>query len=864
MRIIVFFSLLLCSILTNAQQVMQGVVVDAETGTPLSDVQITVRKEKLILQYTSSDKKGGFKIKTPADSKDSRLFFSLLGYKTVEIELSEVVDKIKIELIPQSFSIKEVTVKAPKIRGQGDTIMYFVDQFSSERDKTIGDVLKKMPGIDIDTEGKITYNGKSINKFYIEGQDLLGGRYGLAVNGIPQKEVGQIEVYEDHQPIRALEGLSFSDQAAINVKLKENAKAHWIATLDVGSGIPLPLWQAKLFAMCIRGDKQNISILKSNNNGHDLSRECQTVATRGLAEEEESYNQGQYLDVTLPGVPYLSQERTLDKRSHLFSTNQLWNLKNDYQLKGQINYLNDEIKAGTSSETTYYLPEEDFTLTEIEDGKADRNMLATTLTVIGNKKSFYLNNSLNTEWKWNDTDLMTQNGDDRIREQASLPSYKISNNFSLVKRISQHSLSLTSFALWQSDPHDLSIRKNGQEQVNQAVTSNLIFNNNSASYSFAWKKLVVSATGGAGFFLHKMENSRTVGIPSDELFVANSTRTNYIHTYLTPKIEWNKKILIATLQCSINYYHYFYKANTTRRAMDYFYCSPSLRVQYNITPDLKWTVFGSLSDKKPDVFRWYDGMIIQNYRNLCQGRLTEKKSSSKMVSTTVAYKNLPLLLFANANVLLQWDDEEYIEKRNFQDDGTIIHSFIPKSYQSSLQIVSARVSKGIYWIDGAASLQGTYYARCSKMNQNETLIPYSTDMYVLSGSINGKIGEIMDWNYNISYSKSMLKTEDEQLFANRGLSNKLSTDWHLGKKITLRADAEHYKNEISEKEFKNIFFLDASFVYKVNRKLEMSLNADNLLNKDRYDYTVTGNLSLYTSKQSIRGRNIFIRFYYLL
>ena len=122
----------------------------------------------------------------------------------------------------------------------------------------------------------------------------------------------------------------------------------------------------------------------------------------------------------------------------------------------------------------------------------------------------------------------------------------------------------------------------------------------------------------------------------------------------------------------------------------------------------------------------------------------------------------------------------------------------------------------------------------------------------------------MDWNYNISYSKSTLKTEDEQLLAYRGLSNKLSTDWHLSKKITLRADTEHYKNEISEKKFKSIFFLDASLVYKVNRKLEMSLNADNLLNKDRYDYTITGNLSMHTSKQNIRGRNIFIRFYYLL
>ena len=51
-----------------------------------------------------------------------------------------------------------------------------------------------MPGINVDTKGKITYNGKEINKFYIEGQDLLEGKYGIATNGIPQQEVGTVEV----------------------------------------------------------------------------------------------------------------------------------------------------------------------------------------------------------------------------------------------------------------------------------------------------------------------------------------------------------------------------------------------------------------------------------------------------------------------------------------------------------------------------------------------------------------------------------------------------------------------------------------------------------------------------------------------
>lgn len=223
--------------------------------------------------------------------------------------MTEIQDRILVKLYPQSIVINEVVIKAPKIRGQGDTVTYFVNQFSSDRDKTIGDVLRKMPGINVDTKGKITYNGKEINKFYIEGQDLLEGKYGIATNGIPQQEVGTVEVYEDHQPIKALEGLFFSDQAAINIKLKEGAKAHWITTLDLESGLPLPLWEIKSFTMLIKKNQQNISILKSNNRGHDLSHECETVTTRGFFNQDDYYNQSQDIDVALPSTPSLSPER---------------------------------------------------------------------------------------------------------------------------------------------------------------------------------------------------------------------------------------------------------------------------------------------------------------------------------------------------------------------------------------------------------------------------------------------------------------------------------------------------------------------------------------------------------------------------
>ncbi len=97
---------------------------------------------------------------------------------------------LSVQLEPGTTLLKEVTVKADRIREQGDTITYNVGSFAQQQDRSISDVLKRMPGINVEQSGKIQYQGGVINKFYIEGSDLLGGKYGIATNGTSHEDVG--------------------------------------------------------------------------------------------------------------------------------------------------------------------------------------------------------------------------------------------------------------------------------------------------------------------------------------------------------------------------------------------------------------------------------------------------------------------------------------------------------------------------------------------------------------------------------------------------------------------------------------------------------------------------------------------------
>ena len=102
----------------------------------------------------------------------SILVLLLFSMKTQAQDVSEHLDSII-----KSLKLKEVVVKAKKIRQSGDTISYAASSYISKDDKVLADLLRKMPGVEVIGNGQIKYNGQWVNEFYIEGADMLGDNY---------------------------------------------------------------------------------------------------------------------------------------------------------------------------------------------------------------------------------------------------------------------------------------------------------------------------------------------------------------------------------------------------------------------------------------------------------------------------------------------------------------------------------------------------------------------------------------------------------------------------------------------------------------------------------------------------------------
>ena len=112
-----------------------------------------------------------------------------------------------------------------------------------------------------------------INKFYIEGLDLMGGNYNQVTKNMPIEAVTSVEVLENHQPVKLLQGKQLSDKAALNIRIDKSHRSHPFGELEGGLGLSPSRWDNRAFVTQITNKSQFLFSSKMNNTGNDLSEE---------------------------------------------------------------------------------------------------------------------------------------------------------------------------------------------------------------------------------------------------------------------------------------------------------------------------------------------------------------------------------------------------------------------------------------------------------------------------------------------------------------------------------------------------------------------------------------------------------------
>ncbi|MFD2916965.1 carboxypeptidase-like regulatory domain-containing protein [Psychroserpens luteus] len=165
---------------------------------------------------------------------------SYLGYKSQTIDITTKEEDItqNFILLENPDQLDEVILNyTPPISVKKDTITYNVDSFKTGEERKLRELLKKLPGVEVDRAGNVMVQGKRVTKVLVENKTFFTGDSKLAVNNIPADAVDKVEILDNYNEVAMLKNLQDSEDMAMNIKLKEDKKEFAFGNVEVGAGI---------------------------------------------------------------------------------------------------------------------------------------------------------------------------------------------------------------------------------------------------------------------------------------------------------------------------------------------------------------------------------------------------------------------------------------------------------------------------------------------------------------------------------------------------------------------------------------------------------------------------------------------------
>ena len=231
-QFVLVLSLILVTLFASAQSAsLKGAVVDNSDNKNLQNTVISLMraKDSVLVKFTRADKTGNFSI---SDLKEGEYLVMIthpyLGdyFDKTTIKPDIVTDLGKINMIPKSKLLAEVIIKSGSpIRIKGDTTVYTADSFKVREGANVEELLRRLPGIQVDKDGKITAMGERVKKVLVDGEEFFGSDPGIATKNLRADIVKEVEVFDKKSDQAEFTGIDDGvKDKTINLKLKDDKK----------------------------------------------------------------------------------------------------------------------------------------------------------------------------------------------------------------------------------------------------------------------------------------------------------------------------------------------------------------------------------------------------------------------------------------------------------------------------------------------------------------------------------------------------------------------------------------------------------------------------------------------------------------
>lgn len=855
-----------------AQFEITGVVQDSLSQEPISSASVVFYPagQTKILGYAISDAEGTFKVAlhTTADSLTVKV--STLGYHKFEKTILAKAETLTISLGEKAESLEEVFIRKPPIRQRGDTLFFDPDAFKSNKDRSIQDVLAKMPGIEIKPSGEIYYQGKPINKFYVEGLDLMGGQYGMISNNLSPDDVESVEILENHQPLKVLDSLVPSEQAAINLKLKK--KVTLTGNMKAGGGAAPGLWYAKLTPMFFTKKIQSLVSYQTNNTGEDVNQDFSRFSISSFRYGSRSDRKKSWLSIASPASPSFSSRRWLDNESHAVSANTLFKGKNDYEYKVNASYINNLTKRDGGQETTYLLPGNDTLIRRKTFTHRRDESLDVKAQIEKNVESNFLKNKLSFSKQWDRASTNVLQNQQPNHQNLKAPFSNIDNTFEVIFPWVDQLFTLNSNIGYNQSPQDLAISPGvfgdvfspGEsfDLVKQHVNHKRFFANHSLSFTKRFNKISLSFRPGIDYSNESFDSQLMLeGNLNTTPEFQNNMRWQKLSTYVDLGASYKSDRLRISLSLPIAVTHYEIddKITDKNKKQSPFTFNPSFWGAYKFWDYWKATASSGYNKDYGPLDNIYSGYLLTGYRSLGRHDVPLRETASKRASVGFKYRNPITSWFGRIGYSYSGAQFDQITNLQTQPDGSTVLQAQELDHKRTTNSLYANISRLISPIRTTFKLSTSYSHTNSDMLFNSILLKNTSVNWQNSLNLSG---DFTNW-LTVEYTASLGLSSTENAIQNKRnintQSHKVGVYFYLFGNHTINFSGEWTKNKLGERS-KEDFFGDFMYRFTLSekRKIDLEFSVINIFDKDTYRDVSVGDYTVSESYYILRPRQFLV------
>lgn len=874
-RILSALFMLMFTVVVFGQKTISGVITDSD-GKPLASASVTVEEpgKNAILAYGISNAKGEYKVNVTSSENNLDLKIKAFNQKPITQSIKNEDQKLNFSMDSQATEIQEVRLKTKLITKKGDTISYDLKSFENKNDRTLADVLKKIPGIEVNKDGTVLYQGEAINKFYVNGKDLMEGGYGTVNNSLPKDAVSKVEVLENHQPVSILRDKVPSEQAALNIKLKKSVTM--TGRGEIGAGFSPLLWNVKLTPMFFGQKNQWVVNYKANNNGESVEKEGNLLSFGSRWEGRRSQaGQKSWTSVETAGVPDVPEKRYLLNNVHFFSANLLTSpFKNkEWELKANASYTNNSIKRedlqtkvyGAGSISVPTLPNGGTFISSTNNRFFDNAAKGELIFTKNAKKGFFKNT---TTWNsfWNtDRANVDNNLPPALNDPTATPIHKFANeSLESPTGTFQNSLStiipwkdklvnFMSYVKYQKDKQTLTVSPGNYmenfgfsnfDKIRQYAISKTLEVNHSASVGFSYRKWTFTPEFGLNMNFNNLKSAITGEVNNNNYYLGtdrqNDMDWNEVMPYTQVGVNFKSQNFNLNLTLPMNFYGITYKDNIRQNYLDKSKTvfEPNLFANLDFASFFKIWAFANQSYDFGNFGFLYGGNMLTSPTNL-QKRFSNNiempEYLSRMIGSRLEYRNPLNNLFFNVRYNYSTN------KRN------LIESYTTNGFVSQLELQSrentirtqtegAEIGKYFPKFKTNLSVSGTNTDSNSFSYFNSDLRESANSRQTMGIKFNNTYFSWLsvDYNINLNWSKNTNKN-DNTVFTSSGWNHNLAAYIYPSDNHTFGFNWDDLSTKASGQNFRNSFF-DLSYQYTwVKRKIDFEFKWLNIANRKVYE-----------------------------